>query len=341
VKTLVTGGAGFVGGALVRRLLERGEEVRALVRKSSDLRNLEGLSVEVINGDLRDRDSLRQAMKGCRRLYHVAACYKFWLPDPKEIYEVNVEGTKNLLEAAKRESVEQIVYTSTVGVLGTPGDGGLGSEETPVTLQEMVGHYKRSKYLAEQVALKSAEEGLPVVIVNPSTPVGPGDVKPTPTGQMIVDFLNGRMFAYIQTGLNLIDVADVAEGHILAAEKGKIGKRYILGHRNLTLQEIFELLGRISGIKPPGLKIPRWSVLPFAYLSERVSNWMTKTPPRIPLEGVKMAKQYMFFDASKAVRELGLPQSPIEQALKRAVQWFFENGYVKPHRMVKIRLRSP
>ena len=339
VKNLVTGGTGFVGSALVRHLLERGEEILALVRKGSDLRNLEGLEVELAYGDLRDLGSLKGAMKGCQRLYHVAASYRLWSPNPKELYEANVEGTRNILEAAGEEGVERIVYTSTVGALGIPKQGGPGTEETPVSLEDMVGHYKRSKFLAEEVAREMARKGLPVVIVNPSTPVGPRDVKPTPTGQIIVDFLNGRMFGYIDTGLNLIDVDDVAKGHILAAEHGKVGERYILGHRNLTLKEIFEILGRITGLKSPRLRLPYWSVLPLAYLSQWTSNF-TKRPPLIPLEGIKMAKRFMFFDASKAVRELGLPQSPIEMALERAVRWFIENGYVKPERRAKITLRD-
>lgn len=338
VKNLVTGGTGFVGSSLVRHLLERGEEVRAFVRKGSDLRNLEGLKVELAYGDLRDRDALRGAMKGCRRLYHVAASYRLWSPDPQELYESNVKGTRNALTAAGEEGVERIVYTSTVGALGIPKQGGPGTEETPVALEDMVGHYKRSKFLAEEVARGMARKGLPVVIVNPSTPVGPRDVKPTPTGQIIVDFLNGRMFGYIDTGLNLIDVDDVAKGHILAAEHGKVGERYILGYRNLTLKEILEILGRITGLKPPTLRLPYWSVLPLAYLSQWTSNWITKRPPLISLEGIKMAKRLMFFDASKAVKELGLPQSPVEMALERAVRWFIENGYVKPERRAKIRL---
>lgn len=338
VKNLVTGGTGFVGSALVRQLLERGEEVRALVRKGSDLRNLEGLEVELVYGDLRDREALRQALKGCQRLYHVAASYRLWSPNPKELYEVNVEGTRNILEAAGEEGLERIVYTSTVGVLGIPKEGGPGTEETPVTFKDMAGHYKQSKFLAEEVARGMARKGLPVIIVNPSTPVGPRDVKPTPTGQILVDFLNGRMFGYIDTGLNLIDVDDVAKGHILAAEKGKVGERYILGHRNLTLKEIFEILGRITGLVPPRLRLPHGLVLPLAYLSQGASRWITKRPPLIPLEGVKMAKRFMFFDSSKAVKELGLPQSPIEKALERAVRWFIENGYIKPERRAKITL---
>lgn len=326
---LVTGATGFVGSAVVLRLLKRGEAVRVLVRPGADLRNLQGLRVEIVHGDLRDPGSLDRAMDGCRRLYHVAASYKLWAPDPRELYETNVQGTKNILEAARKARVARVVYTSTVGALGTASDGGPGTEETPVSFQEMVGHYKRSKFLAEEVARRLAGEGLPVVIVNPSTPVGPRDVKPTPTGKLIVDFLNGKMFGYLDTGLNLIDVDDVGEGHLLAAERGKVGERYILGHKNLTLQEIFGILSRITGLKAPTLKLPHWAVLPLAYVNKWIADWITKSPPLIPLEGVKMAKKSMFFDASKAVKELGLPQTPVEEALEKAVRWFVENGYVR------------
>jgi len=326
---LVTGATGFVGSAVALHLLKRGEAVRVLVRPGSDLRNLQGLRVEIVQGDLRDPRSLDRAMDGCHRLYHVAASYKLWAPDPRELYETNVEGTKNILEAARKARVARVVYTSTVGVLGLPREGGPGTEETPVSLQDMIGHYKRSKFLAEEVARRFASEDLPVVIVNPSTPVGPRDVKPTPTGKLIVDFLNGKMFGYIDTGLNLIAVDDVAEGHLLAAERGRVGERYILGHKNLTLREIFVILSRITGLKAPPLKLPYWAVLPLAYVNKWIADWITKRPPLIPLEGVKMARKYMFFDASKAVKELGLPQTPVEEALEKAVRWFVENGYVK------------
>ncbi len=327
MTVLVTGATGFVGGHVARLLSESGERVRLLLRPGSDTRTLTGLSYETVQGDLCDIASLRNALRGCRRLFHVAAHYSLWASDPGLLYRSNVEGTRNILEVAREVGVERIVYTSTVGALGNPGDGRPGTEETPVSLSEMVGHYKRSKYLAEQVALAAAREGLPVVIVNPSTPVGPGDVKPTPTGQMIVDFLNRRMPAYIETGLNLIAVEDVARGHLLAMEKGRVGEKYILGFRNLALREILEILGRIAGLTPPRIRLPRWTVLPLAYVSDQASR-LTGRPPRIPLEGVRMAKKKMFFDARKAVRELGLPQSPVEEALERAVQWFRSHGYV-------------
>jgi len=325
--TLITGTTGFVGAAVVRHLLEAGDHVKALVRKDSDLRNLDGLKLELAYGDLRDKDSLRQAMKGSQRLYHVAAYYSLWTPDPRILYESNVDGTQNILEVAKELELEKIVYTSTVGALGVPKEGGPGNEETPVVFDEIIGHYKRSKYLAEQVALRMARRGLPVVIVNPSAPIGPRDIKPTPTGKMIVDFLKGLMLAYIDTGMNLIDVDDVAAGHLLAAEKGRIGEKYILGHRNMTLKEICDLMSRISGIRAPKIKIPREAVLPLAYVNQWISDYITKKPPLIPLDGVKMAKKYMYYDSTKAIKELGLPQTSIEIAMEKAIRWFKDHGY--------------
>ena len=327
---LVTGGTGFVGTAVVRLLLSEGQSVRALVRRGSDLRNLDGLDIDLAYGDLLDHDNepLRKALKGCRRLYHVAAVYSLWAPDPRILYQVNVDGTRTLLQAALEEGVERVVYTSTVGALGYREDGVPADEKTPVTLDRMIGHYKRSKFLAEEEARRAASRGLPVVIVNPSTPVGPRDIKPTPTGQVIVDYLNRRMPAYIDTGLNLIDVDDVARGHVLAADRGRIGERYILGHSNLTLKEIFVMLEAIARIPAPRVRLSYRLVLPLAHLDQWLSDRIRKRPPRIPLEGVKMARRHMFFDSSKAVRELGLPQSPIDPALERAVRWFTDHGYV-------------
>lgn len=327
--TLVTGAAGFVGSHVVSRLVERGERVRALVRRQTALRNLEGLPVEVRAGDLTDPGSLRRAMAGCRRVYHVAADYRLWAPDPAELYRNNVVGTRNVLEAAKEAKVERIVYTSTVGALKCPENGRPSNEETPVELSDMVGHYKRSKFLAEQEVLAAARAGTPVVIVNPSTPVGPRDIKPTPTGQMIVDFLNGRMPAYVDTGLNLIDVEDTAEGHLLAMEKGLPGQRYILGHRNLTLKEILEMLSRVTGLPAPSTRMPMAVALGLAAVS---TGWsaLTRRPPRVSWEAVRISRKRMYFDSAKAVRELGLPQRSVEEALARAVDWFRRNGYVKP-----------
>ncbi len=325
--TVVTGGTGFVGAAVVRRLVAAGHRIRALARPGSDRRLLAGLPVEIVEGDLTDPASLRRTLAGCGWLFHVAAFYRLWAADRRLFYEINVEGTRRILEAAAQTGVERVVYTSTVGALGIPPGGGAGTEETPVTLADMVGDYKRSKFLAEAVAQEFARQGLPVVIVNPSTPVGPGDIKPTPTGQMIVDFLRGRMWAYLETGLNLADVDDVALGHLLAAERGRVGERYILGGKNFTLREIFELLGRITGIRPPRLKVTPGLILPLARFAEWMADHMTGRPPLVAVDAVRMARKTMFFDCAKAIRELGLPQSPIEGALGRAVQWFQANGY--------------
>lgn len=326
MKALVTGATGFVGSAVVRALLKAGTEVRVLARRDSDFSNLQPFKLEGAYGDLRDTDSLSKALTGCQQLYHVAAHYALWARNPSIFYDVNVTGTKNILEAARDVGTERIVYCSTIGAIGLPPGGGLGTEDTPVSLEQMAGHYKRSKYLAEQEVLKLAHAGLPVVIVNPSAPVGEGDVKPTPTGQMIVDFMKGRMPAYIETGMNIVDVDDVAAGHLLAMEKGRIGERYILGANNLMLREIFEILSRLTGVNAPSIKLPRELVLPLAYLNLAFSS-VTGIPPRIPLEGVKMAKYKMHYDCSKAIRELGIPQTPPDVALEKAVRWFRDHKY--------------
>ncbi len=311
---------------MARALVRAGVDVRVLARAGSDLHNLEGLAIERVAGDLRDPASLRNALTGCRQLYHVAAHYALWAKDPSIFYDINVAGTRNLLEAAGAAGLERTVYCSTIGAIGIPPGGGLGTEETPVSLDQMAGHYKRSKYLAEQEVLGLARKGLPVVIVNPSAPVGAGDVKPTPTGQIIVDFMKGRMPAYIETGMNIVDVDDVAAGHLLAMQKGRIGERYILGCKNLMLREVFDILSGLTGVKAPSIKLPRLAILPLAYLNHWLAN-LTGRPPRIPLEGVKMAKYKMHYDCSKAVRELGLPQTPPEVALEKAVRWFREHKY--------------
>lgn len=327
-KTLVTGGSGFVGRAVVEALLAQGREVRVLARRPQHPA-LQGLPVEVVKGDLTVPDSLRQALQGVNRLFHVAADYRLWVPDPATMYEINVAGTRSLLQAALAAGVERVVYTSTVGALGNPGNGTPGTEDTPVTLADMVGHYKRSKFLAEQVAMEYAARGLSLVIVNPSTPVGPWDSRPTPTGQMIVDFLNGKVPAFLDSGLNLIHVRDVAAGHLLAEERGRSGEKYILGHANLTLSEIFAKLAVLSERPAPRWRLPYYPILGLAYLNEFWSTWITRRPPRIPLTAVKMAKKFMYFDSQKAIRELGLPQTPVEEALADAVAWYRLQGYVR------------
>ncbi|MEX2300618.1 MAG: hopanoid-associated sugar epimerase [Bryobacterales bacterium] len=323
---LVTGASGFIGGHVARLLVARGQAVRVLVRPTSDLSCIGDLRVERAIGDLCEVSTLRKAFRGCTRLFHVAADYRLWAKDPGEIYRSNVEGTRKILQVAAETGIEKVVYTSTVGALGFPKDGTLGSEDSPVSIKDMSGPYKRSKFEAEQVALKFASEGLPVVIVNPTAPVGEGDLKPTPTGKIIVDFLRGAMPAYVDTGLNLVDVRDVAAGHLLAAEKGEAGERYILGARNMTLREIFETLGVLSGRPAPRLRLPYWMALGFG-LGEAAASRLTGKEPRAPLEAVRMARHKMFVSTDKAQRELGYQPGPVEDALRRAVEWFRKHHY--------------
>jgi dihydroflavonol-4-reductase len=327
-KVFVTGATGFIGASLARELLELGCEVRALVRQGSDRRNLNGLEIEFWEGDLRDGHSLAKGLASCDTLFHAAADYRLWTRDPATMYAVNVEGTRSILQAALKMDLSKVVYTSSVGTLGNPGNGTPGTEETPVSFTDMVGHYKKSKFLAERVAESFIEQGLPLVIVNPSTPVGRLDIKPTPTGKIIVDFLNRKMPAYLDTGLNLIDVQDCAKGHILAALHGQVGEKYILGNENLTLKNIFTLLQQISGLPAPRVKLPYAPILLAAYINEGISK-LTRREPLIPLAGVQMAGKLMFFDSSKAIRELGLPQHPVKNALEKAVDWFRAEGYVR------------
>ncbi len=327
MKVFVTGATGFIGASIVRELLKDGCEVRALARAGSDRSNLKGLDLEIFEGDLRDAGGLRKGLAGCDQLYHAAADYRLWTRRPAEMYDINVGGTRNILEAALHAGVSRVAYTSSVGTLGNPGDGTPGTESTPVSLADMVGHYKRSKFLAEREAERFIARGLPLVIVNPSTPIGPLDIKPTPTGKIIVDFLNGKMPAYLDTGLNIIDVEDCARGHILAAERGTVGEKYILGNENLTLKQIFGLLERITGRPAPRIRLPYAPILAAACINEAIS-WCTGREPLIPLTGVRMARKIMFFDSAKAVRELGLKSRPVEESLQRAVDWFRDNGYV-------------
>ncbi len=324
---LVTGATGFVGSHVARVLAERGEAVRALARVGSRRELLAGLPVEFVAGDLRDRESLDQACAGVGRIYHVAADYRLWARDPREIYASNVAGTINLLEAARRAGVNRFVYTSTVATVWVPHRDMLPDESTSATIEEMVGHYKRSKLMAEQEVLQAARNGLPAIIVNPTTPVGPGDAKPTPTGRIILDFLRGRMPAYVDTGLNLVGVEDVATGHLLAAERGQVGRRYLLGSRNMTLKEILDVLAGITGRRAPRLRLPH----AVAYAAGWADEWlarMTGREPQIPLEGVRMSRHKMFVDCSRATRELGFAPSPVEAALERAVRWYTDRGYV-------------
>jgi dihydroflavonol-4-reductase len=319
---LVTGASGFLGWHVARVLLERGVGVRALVRPGS---RVDALDVECVTGDLRDPESLERATAGCGLLFHVAADYRLWARDPGELYRSNVDGTRNLLEAARKAGIERVVYTSTVGCIGMP-EGGTGDERSPVTLEDMAGDYKRSKFLAEQVALEFARGGLPVVIVNPTAPVGDHDVKPTPTGKIVLDFLNGDMPAFIDTGLNVVDVRDTAEGHWQACERGVPGERYILGSENLTLAQILQCLARITGKKAPTIRLP-YVVAYCAGVCSTAWAGVSGKPPRVPLEAVRMAKKKMWVTHEKAARELGFSPAPAERALSRAVEWFSGTGY--------------
>ena len=327
--TLVTGASGFVGSHVARQLVAAGHSVRVLARPSSNLRALEGVDVERIEGDLREPASLARAMRGVQRVFHVAADYRLWARDPREIYRSNVEGTRALLAAARDAGIERIVYTSTVATIAVPtGNGALPNEQTAATLEQMIGHYKRSKFLAEQEAIGAAAAGAPVVIVNPTAPVGPADWKPTPTGRIILDFLNGKMPAYVDTGLNVVAVEDVAAGHLLAGEKGRVGHRYILGGRNMTLKEILDVLAKVTGRRAPRVKMPHAVALAAGYADQWFSR-LTGREPQIPVEGVKMSRHRMFIASDKAERELGYRPGPVEAALERAVRWYEENGYVR------------
>ncbi len=326
-RVLVTGGTGFVGAHLVRLLVEQGEEVRVLARANSDRRLLEGLDVEWSLGDLSDLESLDRAVRGCRRVFHCAADYRLWSKNPSQLYRINVDGSKALFDSCRDHDVERIVYTSSVAALALP-EGGRSSDETSqAELAKVVGHYKRSKFLAQEMALEEARRGLPIVIVNPSTPIGPGDIKPTATGKIIVDFLRGKMPAYVDTGLNLVPVEDVALGHLLAAEKGELGRLYILGHLNMSLKEILEMLASITGLPAPRVQIP----YPIAWLAGAVDTLIEGTlmgrEPQVPLEGVRMARKKMYFDAERARQELGFEPGSVRKALERAVDWFCQHNY--------------
>ena len=325
-RVFVTGGTGFIGANLVRLLVQQGYAVKALVRSTSRLDNLEDLNVEIVKGELNDAQLWRQ-MEGCQALFHVAAHYSLWQADRELLYCHNVLGTRNILEAARKAGIERTVYTSSVAAIGVGDAGEIVNETHQSPVDALIGHYKKSKFLAEQEAKKAAEMGQDVVIVNPSSPIGPFDIKPTPTGDIILRFLRRSMPFYLDTGLNFIDVRDVAWGHLLALERGKSGDRYILGHENLTLKELLEQLAQLTGMSAPKYSVPAWLPLTVAWLDEGILTTLGKTPS-VPLDGVRMARQRMYYDASKAIRELGLPQSPVSTALKDAVDWFVERGYV-------------
>ena len=338
MTTLVTGAAGFLGSHVARQLVARGEAVRVLIRASSSNRAIIDLSLEYVTGDLRDAASLERAMNGVQRVFHVAADYRLWAKHPQDIYDSNVGGTKNLLEAAKRAGVGQLIYTSTVATIAVDRPE-LPNESTEAKLEEMIGHYKRSKWMAEQEVLKAAKEGLPVIVAMPTTPVGPWDWKTTPTGKIILDFLNGKMPGYVETGLNFVGVEECAAGHLLVSEKGKIGERYLLGAENLTLKELLDTLAKITGLPAPRMKIPYGVALGVAYVESALSRLIGKEPG-IPVEGVKIAQHKMFVDASRARRELGFQPGPVAAALERAVRWYQANGYVRAGRAKKMRLAA-
>jgi dihydroflavonol-4-reductase len=325
MKALVTGATGFVGAAVARALVREGWDVRALARKGSDRRNVQHLPLEVIEGDLADRHSLERALAECQALFHVAADYRLGAFDPQQLYQTNVEGTRNILEASRQAGVQRVVYTSSVATVGIPADGSPGNEDTPVSVADMIGHYKRSKFLAEQAVREAALSGLSVVIVNPSTPIGPGDVKPTPTGQLVLDAAAGRMPAYVDTGLNVVHVDDVAAGHLLAFHRGRPGERYILGGEDLALREILVEIAALVGRKPPTIRLPTAAVLPIAYIAEAFAR-MTGRPGRITVEGVRMSRKHMFFSSEKAKRELGYVWRPPTEALRDAIAWLREQG---------------
>jgi dihydroflavonol-4-reductase len=338
MTTLVTGAAGFLGSHVTRQLVARGENVRVLMRPSSNNRAISDLSLEYVTGDLRDPASLERAMKDVNRVFHVAADYRLWAKHSQEIYDSNVGGTKNLLAATKNAGVEQLIYTSTVATIAVDRPE-LPNESTDAQLEEMIGHYKRSKWMAEQEVLRSAREGFPAIVAMPTTPVGPWDWKPTPTGKIILDFLNGRMPGYVETGLNFVGVEECAAGHLLVSERGKIGERYLLGAENLTLKDLLDTLAKITGLPAPSMKIPHGVALSVAYVESAFSRLIGKVP-QIPVEGVKIAQHKMFVDCSRAERELGFQSQPVAAALERAVRWYQVNGYVKAGRVKKMKLAA-
>ena len=329
----VTGATGFLGSHVARALAEQGADLRLLVRPTSNLKNLQGLlsqgkSAETATGDLRDPASLEKAMAGCDTVFHVAADYRLWVRDPGEMYRSNVDGTRALLEAARKSGVRRMVYTSSVATMGFTKNGYPADEDSPVALADMIGHYKRSKFMAEQVALEAGRSGMHVVTVNPTTPVGEQDVKPTPTGRIVLDFLKRKFPAYVETGLNLVDATVCAQGHIAALEKGKPGERYILGGENLTLKQILDKLGRITGLSSPKIKLPYFFAFATGVIDEAVTGRLLKREPRATIDTVRMGKKKMFASSDKAERELGWKIVPVEGALRRAVEWFRSNGYV-------------
>jgi dihydroflavonol-4-reductase len=324
----VTGATGFLGSHVARALAAQGAQLRLLVRSTSDLRNIEDLNAERAQGDLRDSASIERALAGCEAVFHVAADYRLWVRDPEQMYRSNVEGTRALLEAARKQGVRRVVYTSSVATMGFTSNGHVADERSPVALADMIGHYKRSKFMAEQVAFDAARSGVDVVVVNPTTPVGERDVKPTPTGRIVLDFLKRKFPAYVDTGLNLVDATECARGHIQAFEKGKLGERYILGGENLTLKQILDRLAAISGLKSPTVKLPYVFAFAAGVADEMVTGRILRREPRATIDAVRMGRKMMFVSSAKAERELGWRMVPVDDALRRSVEWFRTNGYV-------------
>ena len=331
MTALVTGATGFIGSAVTRALLARGEQVCVLARSKSDRRNLAGLAIEIVEGDLRDPAARSRAVRGIKSLYHVAADYRLWVPDPAAMYATNVDATTDLIRQAADAGATRIVYTSSVATLGIPVDGTPATEDTPVGLADMVGPYKRSKYLAEEAVRGLVRDGkLPIVIVNPTAPVGPRDVKPTPTGRTVVEAAAGRMPAFVDTGLNLVHVDDVAQGHLLAHDRGVIGERYILGGENLTLEQILGRIAALTGRRAPTIKLPHGAVLPIAYIVELAARLFKTGEPFVTVDGVKLARKRMFFSSAKADRDLGYTARAVDEALRDAIAWFRQNGALPP-----------
>jgi len=328
MKAFVTGATGFVGSHVARVLAEQGADLRLLVRSNSDLKNIQALNADRVVGDLRDPASLERAIAGCDVVFHVAADYRLWVKDPEQMYRSNVEGTRSVIEAARKNHVRRVVYTSSVATMGFTSNGHPADESSPVSLERMIGHYKKSKFMAEQVAVASGGEGMDVVIVNPTTPVGEQDIKPTPTGRIIVDFLKKKFPAYVDTGLNLVDVDECARGHVAALEKGKSGERYILGGENLTLKQILDKLADISGLPSPKFRVPYVVALATGVVDEIVTGHIFRREPRVTIDAVRMGRKKMFVSSGKAERELGWKTVPVDGALRRAVEWFQANGYV-------------
>jgi len=330
MRVFLTGATGFVGSHVARVYAAEGAELRLLTRATSRLAGIEGIAAEVVVGDLRQPEGLRTALRGCDALVHVAADYRLWVRDPKEMYAANVDGTRELLRIAREEGVAKAVYTSSVATMGFKADGSIVDEATPVSLDDMIGHYKRSKFLAEQEAIAAARGGQHVMVLNPTTPIGPGDAKPTPTGRIVVDFLNRKFPAYVDTGLNLVDVDEVARMHVAALERGRPGERYILGGENLTLKQILDRMSAITGLPSPTMKVPHAVAMAFAFFDETITGKLRGKEPRATVEAVRMGRKYMFASSAKAERELGFRVLPVYNALRAAIEWFVANGYAPP-----------